>query len=238
MVPSWLDWRLLAQLLGTISALIGLAICLRLAFVTKEDMAEGKKASLGLVSLPAAVFFKLLALAAFLVLPPATVFLGSYHLFEGIKETQSCMSCHVMNPMGNDLYDPESNSLAARHYRNKWIPDKHCYSCHADYGLSGTLEAKAEGFRHLARYTTGTYREPIRYKMTFNNENCLHCHGGTPKFAAVKSHHTASERLGTSGLSCLNCHGAAHPSRERRTPGHADYEGLMRKPEPPGKGKK
>jgi hypothetical protein len=28
-------------------------------------------------------------------------------------------------------------------------------------------------------------------------------------------------------MSCLNCHGMAHPTREQRTPGHRDYDRLM-----------
>jgi hypothetical protein len=35
---------------------------------------------------------------------------------------------------------------------------------HTDYGLAGTLAAKMEGYRHLARYTTHTYPEPVRLR--------------------------------------------------------------------------
>ena len=79
----------------------------------------------------------------------------------------------------------------------------------------------------LARYTTRTYDEPIEYRGRFSNDNCLKCHAGTPKFTTVPSHTTVGERLGESTLSCLNCHGRAHPSRTARTPGSADYERLM-----------
>lgn len=217
------------HVLGVGLGLLGIIICLRLATLKREQWRDSRLVSLGFVVLPAFVLYKLLALCGLLVIPTATVGVAGYHLFDGIKETRSCMQCHVMHPMGNDMHDPESSSLAARHFRNKWIPEKHCYACHVDYGLSGTLKAKMDGFRHLARYTSGTYHEPIRYKGTFNNHNCLYCHEGTPKFTAISSHHTVKEQLETSEMSCTNCHGAAHPSRERRTPGHPDYDRLMGK---------
>jgi hypothetical protein len=223
------ELRTLVSVLGVALGLLGIAICLRLLTVRRTDLTTNRIVRLGVVALPAVAFYKLLALAGFLVVPPAAVGVASYHLFEDVKQTSSCMKCHVMHPMGNDMIDAHSQTLAARHFRNKWIPDKQCYACHTDYGLAGTLKAKLEGFRHLARYTTRTYREPIQFKGTFNNANCLHCHEGTPKFDAVKSHATVADELDDSAMSCLNCHGAAHPSREQRTPGHADYDRLMEK---------
>ena len=93
-----------------------------------------------------------------------------------------------MLPMVNDMQDPGSETLAARHYKNKWIAENQCYHCHSDYGLGGDLEAKMTGFRHLARYTTRTYHEPIVARVKFDNNNCLHCHEGTPLWMAVPSH--------------------------------------------------
>ena len=84
-----------------------------------------------------------------------------------------------------------------------------------------------EGYRHLARYTTRTYQEPIKIRGHFNNENCLKCHQGMPLFEAVKSHQSVRVLLDNSAMSCLNCHGQAHPSRAQRTPGSADYTKLM-----------
>jgi cytochrome c nitrite reductase small subunit len=83
------------------------------------------------------------------------------------------------------------------------------------------------GFRHLARYTTRTYHEPIAGRTSFNNDNCTKCHGGAPRFEAVKSHQAVKELLSASAMSCLNCHGWAHPTRAQRTPGSADYDRLM-----------
>jgi len=132
-----------------------------------------------------------------------------------------------MLPMVNDMKDPHSQTLAARHYRNRWIADQQCYHCHTDYGLNGTLHAKMEGYRHLLRYTTRTYPEPVRLRGRYLNQNCLNCHGPTAKFEAVPSHRSAQQRLEQDEMNCLNCHGPAHPSGERRTPGHPDYDRLM-----------
>jgi nitrate/TMAO reductase-like tetraheme cytochrome c subunit len=134
-----------------------------------------------------------------------------------------------MRPMVNDMMDPQSDTLAARHFKNRWIPKDQCYECHSDYGLSGNLAAKMEGFRHLARYTTRTYTEPIQYRGVFDNDNCLKCHGNMPKFEAVPWHHTVNKFVEKNEMSCLNCHGLAHPTRASRTPGSPDYPRLMRK---------
>src|SRR5258705_369412 len=174
-----------------------------------------------------AAFWKLAAFVGIVALPFATVAVANYHTFEGAHQMGSCARCHVMLPMVNDMRNPASGTLAARHFKNRWILQDQCYGCHSDYGLSGNLQAKMESFRHLARYTTRTYREPIRMRGRFNNDNCLKCHQGMPQFKAGKSHETAAALLADSSMSCLNCHGQAHPTRDQRTPGSADYAKLM-----------
>jgi nitrate/TMAO reductase-like tetraheme cytochrome c subunit len=162
-----------------------------------------------------------------LMVPVAAIGLANYHTFEGTHKVSACASCHVMLPMVNDMQQATSNTLAARHFKNHWIPQNQCYECHADYGLNGNLQAKMEGYRHLARYTTRTYQEPIKLRGHFDNANCLKCHQGMPLFEAVKSHQSVRALLDKSSMSCLNCHGQAHPSRQQRTPGSADYAKLM-----------
>jgi hypothetical protein len=132
-----------------------------------------------------------------------------------------------MLPMVNDMRDPGSATLAALHYKNKWIAENQCYHCHSDYGLGGDLEAKMTGFRHLARYTTRTYHEPIAARVKFNNNNCLHCHDGTPKWVAVPMHIESRNDLVANRVRCLDCHGDAHPTAAQRTPGSSDYPRLM-----------
>jgi hypothetical protein len=207
--------------------LVGIVLCLWMARVRFDKVPEDRKINVGIATLSGIAFFKLLALAALFAVPAATLAVANYHTIEGVHGVESCNRCHVMTPMVTDMRDAQSNTLAARHFKNGWIPKDQCYQCHSDYGLAGDMQAKMEGYRHLARYTTRTYQEPIKYRGVFHNDNCLKCHGGTPKFTAVQSHATVGGRLAESTLSCTNCHGAAHPTRERRTPGHADYARLM-----------
>jgi nitrate/TMAO reductase-like tetraheme cytochrome c subunit len=223
------DWPVVVRVLGTLLGAAGVGLCVLVLRARRQDLASGRLVKLGVVTLPALAFYKLAAFAGLFAVPAAAVGVANYHVFEGTREVEGCNSCHVMHPMVNDMRDPHSQSLAARHYRNRWIADQQCYHCHTDYGLNGTLHAKMEGYRHLMRYTTHTYPEPVRLRGAYLNQNCLNCHGGTAKFEAVSSHQAAHERLESSEMNCLNCHGLAHPSPARRTPGHPDYAKLMEK---------
>ena len=193
-----------------------------------DDVGAARKdVNVGVARVPALVLARLVALMALIVLPAGAVFLANYHTFEGVHEVRGCASCHVMLPMVNDMRDPGSETLAALHYKNKYIAKDQCYHCHSDYGLGGGLEAKLTGFRHLARYTTRTYQEPIKARVKFDNNNCLTCHDGTPKWVAVPSHVESHKELAANQMTCLDCHGQAHPTAAQRTPGSSDYSRLM-----------
>lgn len=226
-----MDWILdgltVVKILGVSLCILGAVLCYTLSRVRIGALPQEGMINLGIVTLSAVTFYKLMALAALVGIPVASVVMANYHVFEGVREVNSCSACHVMRPMVNDMQDPFSNTLAARHFRNQWIADRQCYTCHTDYGLAGTLKAKMDGYRHLARYVTRTYEEPIVFRGVYNNQNCLQCHAGTEKFKKVGSHNAVWERLQMSSMSCLNCHGQAHPTRAQRTPGHSDYEKLM-----------
>ena len=128
------------------------------------------------------------------------------------KTVNSCNTCHVMEPFVNDLKDPNSPTLAARHYKNKWIPKQQCYQCHTTYGVHGTLAAKRDGFRHWLLYVTGTYDEPIEYSGSYPNANCTNCHAGTDQFKSVDSHSALRPLLASDQVSCTSCHGPPHPA--------------------------
>ena len=217
----------LVYLFGTLICVMGILLCIRTARMRFGKLNNAPSVSFWITRLPAESAAKLVAFAALVVMPAGAVFIANYHTFEGVHEVSGCASCHVMRPMANDMMDRHSGTLAARHYKNKWIAENQCYHCHSDYGFSGNLEAKMTGYRHLARYTTHTYKEPIMARVRFHNQNCLNCHQNTPKFLAVQSHHTAGERLASNQMICLNCHGPAHPTSLQRTPGSADYARLM-----------
>ena len=216
------------MVLGTLACVLGVILSIRTARTRFDEVeAAGKDVNIGGARVPAPVFARLVALMALIVLPAGAVFLANYHTFEGIHEVSGCASCHVMLPMVNDMRNPSSETLAALHYRNKWIAKDQCYHCHSDYGLGGGLEAKLTGFRHLARYTTRTYQEPIKARVKFDNNNCLSCHDGTPKWVAVESHVESRKDLAANQMTCLDCHGEAHPTAAQRTPGSSDYSRLM-----------
>lgn len=164
---------------------------------------------------------------ALMLLPVIMAFMANYHVFETSKTVEACQSCHVMKPFSNDLVNEESMTLAARHYKNNWIPKDQCYGCHKDYGFNGNFKAKTDGYRHLMRYMTNTYPEPIVYRGEFNNANCMSCHENTAKFRTVEMHTPIVAQFEDNSVSCLNCHGRAHPTRLQRTPGSAEYHQLM-----------
>ena len=216
------------MVLGTLACVLGVILCIRTARARFDDAGAARRdVNIGVARVPALVFARLVALLALIVLPAIAVFLANYHTFEGVHEVRGCASCHVMLPMVNDMQDPASETLAALHYKNRYIADNQCYHCHSDYGLGGNLEAKMTGFRHLARYTTRTYQEPIKARVKFDNNNCLHCHEKAPKWVAVESHTEMLQDLRTNMMACVDCHSAPHPTAEQRTPGSSDYPRLM-----------
>jgi nitrate/TMAO reductase-like tetraheme cytochrome c subunit len=227
-----MDWISIVRVVGTIACVSGIILAWLIARRRFSALPQDPSISLGIAILSAASFWKLTAFVGLVVVPVATMGVANYHTFVGVHEVDACARCHVMRPMVNDLQDPASDTLAARHFKNGWIPTGQCFACHSDYGFSGDMAAKMEGFRHLARYTTQTYHEPIVGRIVYNNQNCLKCHGGKIPFEGVHVHHDVRARLESSDMSCLNCHGLAHPSRTDRTPGSSRYDTLMRTPEP------
>lgn len=146
------------------------------------------------------------------VLPLAIVFFGYSYGIPQATTVGSCGSCHVMQPWVDDLRDPASENLAAVHYKNRYIQDRHCYTCHADYGLFGSVSAKVEGLRHVVLNATEGFPRPIELARPYPNLRCLACHGQSQKFLDSGSH--APEDLPdfiAGKSSCLDCHGPAHP---------------------------
>jgi hypothetical protein len=222
-----LTYLQVVTVLGTLACVL-VILCIRTARTRFDDAGAARNdVNIGVARVPALVFARLVALLALIVVPATAVLLANYHTFEGVHEVRGCASCHVMLPMVNDMQDPKSETLAALHYKNRWIADNQCYHCHSDYGLGGNLEAKLTGFRHLARYTTRTYQEPIKARVKFDNNNCLHCLEKAPKFVAVESHIEARQDLTTNKTTCVECHGDPHPTAAQRTPGSSDYPRLM-----------
>ena len=187
---------------GMIAALIAILVLVLVEFVFRRKLSRG-------------TYYLMLLIGLFL-LPSLTLLNATSLLFEETEKVSSCASCHTMTPFVNDMKNPQSTTLAAKHFTNKWIADHQCYTCHTSYGIHGTFEAKMDGMRHWWRYVTGTWAEPIRYKGSYPNANCLACHGGTPKFAGQAIHQAQLEDLAADRIACLTCHGPPHPAPDAR----------------------
>jgi len=150
------------------------------------------------------------------LVPVSVAFLASAHGLERSTTVASCGSCHLMTPYVADLQDAKSETLAAVHAKNRYIRERHCYTCHSDYGLAGTIQAKLAGLGHVWRYTTGAYSLPLHIARPYPNARCLECHGESVKFRASSEHPKEDMPDFLSGrTSCLDCHAPAHPKAKR-----------------------
>jgi nitrate/TMAO reductase-like tetraheme cytochrome c subunit len=154
-------------------------------------------------------------------LPLVTAGSGNLHGYEATKARRFCGSCHVMTPYQEDSENPQSFTLAARHARNPSFGDDNCYTCHADYGMFGTITTKIGGMRHVYEYlfnyrnmSLEEARRTIHLRGTFHNETCMHCHSTElPDWQAVDGHKGALDEIRRGETSCasVGCHGPAHP---------------------------
>lgn len=152
-----------------------------------------------------------------LLLLPGLALTGTLtSVMEETTAVSSCGSCHVMRPFVSDMQNAESRTLAARHYQNRWIPRDQCFTCHATYGLHGMITAKSAALRHWLLYVTKSGSEPIRHRGPYPNANCLACHANARRFRNGASHRALVADLATNRVSCIQCHGAPHPSPAER----------------------
>ena len=189
--------------IGIASALGAIVVLVLVHFIYRTRLSRG-------------TYHWLLLLGLF-VLPIIATLSATGTVMEGTKRVEACQSCHVMDPFVNDLKNPASPTLAARHYKNNWIAKDQCYGCHITYGATGTIEGKRDGFRHWLYYVTGTYSDPIEFVGSYSNSNCLYCHGGTPKWEQVKSHQALKADFQNDSIGCIQCHGPPHPLPHERT---------------------
>ncbi len=155
------------------------------------------------------------AIFAGLVLVPAVLSLVTAQVaFERSKSTEFCASCHVMKPYAEDLKNPDSDLLAAKHYQYRRINHNQCYACHTDYDFLGPVNAKIRGMRHVAAYYFGSGEKPLALYKPFKNSSCLQCHEGAKSFVQAAAHQGMLEELRSGEMDCVACHGPVHPSRQ------------------------
>ena len=101
------------------------------------------------------------------VMPLPVMMLGSAVGLEQAKDISFCQHCHVMRQFVDDMKNPGSDRLAAVHFKNRYIQRSHCYVCHTDYGIFGTLQAKVAGVGHIYKDATGSYTMPVRIAQPY-----------------------------------------------------------------------
>ena len=156
---------------------------------------------------------KILAFVALCALPLACSAMGFNEHFERSKQTQFCLSCHIMEPYGKSLWVDDPHYIPASHFQNHRIPEKEaCFTCHTDYAMYGDLRAKWRGLHHVYVQYLSTPMQPLKLYTPYNNRECLHCHLGARSFEESPTHGAMREDLTSNQTSCLTsgCHDTVH----------------------------
>jgi nitrate/TMAO reductase-like tetraheme cytochrome c subunit len=135
--------------------------------------------------------------------------------FQRAQRVEFCGSCHVMTTFVEDMRDSHSEKLAALHFKNRWIRENQCYTCHTNYDFLGPIDAKWRGMRHLVAYYLSDSRPPKLYR-SFPNQNCLQCHGESADYLEDEGHADLIADLASEATSCLECHEDIHPKPESK----------------------
>ena len=155
------------------------------------------------------------------VLPLVTAGTGNVAGYQATKTRTFCSSCHVMTPYGDDSCRSEQPRARRAPRRNEAFGAENCYTCHADYGMFGTITTKIGGLRHVYEYTFNFHYlsleealPKIHIRKPFPNSTCIRCHSTlNPMWSKIGDHaSTLSEvRAGTLSCASAGCHGPAHP---------------------------
>jgi cytochrome c nitrite reductase small subunit len=150
-------------------------------------------------------------MAGVLVVPSVSTMFGTLLVFQRAESVEFCGSCHhAMQAYVDDMKAPESESLAAVHYRNRYIPRNQCYTCHTSFGLFGTVQAKISGIVDVHKYYTRNFVHPLKMRVPYRNDDCLKCHAGAVKWSV--NHAAEKEMILAGDALCLDCHSAFHPA--------------------------
>ena len=161
---------------------------------------------------------RLLLFAGVCCVPFPAVLMSAAVGLEQSKAVVFCDSCHLMGAFVQDMKDADSRSLSAVHFRNRYIQDEHCYSCHTDYGLFGTLEAKVGGMAHVWSEFSGAGSGMVRPKTNYRFTICLNCHGQSAKFIRQKGHAGVVGKVMSGQSMCTECHNRSHAGQPHGRP--------------------
>ncbi|MGD0579454.1 MAG: NapC/NirT family cytochrome c, partial [Bryobacteraceae bacterium] len=148
--------------------------------------------------------------AGVLIVPALSTMFGTLLVFERAERVEFCGSCHkAMQAYVDDMRNPDSASLAAVHYKNRYIPRNQCYTCHTSFGMFGTVHAKIAGLVDVHKYYTGKFHLPLKMREAYRNDDCLKCHAGSVKWSA--NHFSFKNAILAGDTRCIDCHGLNHP---------------------------
>jgi cytochrome c-type protein NapC len=157
---------------------------------------------------------KMLAFLGLFIFPALGGLLGLDEHIEQSKQTQFCLSCHIMEPYGKSLKIDNKSYIPAAHFQNNRVPrDQACYTCHTDYTLyTGGFKAKIRGLHHIYVQYLGKRDQPIKLYHPFNNRECLHCHLGARNFEEGTTHSAIMDDIKSNQMSCVSsgCHDMVH----------------------------
>lgn len=159
---------------------------------------------------------KVLAFISLFVFPIVTGSMGVSEHISRSKQTEFCLSCHVMEPYGKSLLVDDRAWIPAVHYQNALVDREHaCFTCHTDYTMYGDYAAKMRGLRHVyVNYIKGPPAHLKLYKP-YSNRECLHCHAGARSFEEGATHTSEQgllQKIKSNQTSCLSsgCHDSVH----------------------------
>jgi len=156
---------------------------------------------------PAGALSWALLVAGICIVPIVCTGFGTLLVFDRAERVEFCASCHLtMKGFVQDMTDPKSESLAAVHFKNKYIPDNQCYVCHTSYGMFGTVEAKLSGMIDVYKYYTRTFHPVIKMREPYPNHDCLKCHRDSAKWRANQLHIENEADLVADRKKCKECH--------------------------------
>lgn len=151
--------------------------------------------------------------AGVLVVPSVCTMFGMLLVFERAERVEFCGSCHAaMQVYVDDMVNPASESLAAVHYRNRYIPRNQCYTCHTSFGMFGTVQAKIAGIVDVQRYYLRRFHPPLKMREPYRNDDCLKCHSGAVRWSA--NHVEFRDSILEGKSRCIDCHGKHNPAHK------------------------
>jgi cytochrome c nitrite reductase small subunit len=144
-------------------------------------------------------------------LPLTSIMSGMLLVFERAEGVEFCGSCHLaMQAYVRDIENPRSESLAAMHYKNRYIPRNQCYACHTSFGLFGDYQAKVAGIIDVGKYYTRSFHFPLKMRQPYPNDECLKCHYDSIRWGA--RHQDVKDEIVAGEARCQDCHGKGHPA--------------------------